>query len=143
MGCIEFHCKMNSLGGDIVSLITQSLKAGGPGDGFDAFVITNDADNFSVGANVMLLLMSVQEEEWDEVDLAIRQFQGMTQAIKFSAKPVVVAPFGLALGGGTGNFDARGGATTARRALYGIGGSRRRTVAGRRWLQGDVAAGSG
>jgi 3-hydroxyacyl-CoA dehydrogenase len=101
VGCIEFHSKMNSLGGDIVSLVTQTLKPGGPGDGFDAFVITNDADNFSVGANVMLLLMSVQEEEWDDVDLAIRQFQGMTQAIKFSAKPVVVAPFGLALGGGT------------------------------------------
>jgi 3-hydroxyacyl-CoA dehydrogenase len=98
---IEFHSKMNSLGGDIVSLISQTLKANGPGDGFDAFVITNDADNFSVGANVMLLLMSVQEEEWDEVDLAIRQFQGMTQAIKFSPKPVVVAPFGLCLGGGT------------------------------------------
>ncbi len=101
VGCIEFHSKMNSLGGDIVSLISQTLKPGGLGDGFDAFVITNDADNFSVGANVMLLLMSVQEEEWDDVDLAIRQFQGMTQAIKFSAKPVVVAPFGLALGGGT------------------------------------------
>jgi len=101
VACIEFHSKMNSLGGDIVSLISQTLKPGGPGDGFDAFVITNDADNFSVGANVMLLLMSVQEEEWDEVDLAIRQFQGMTQAIKFSSKPVVVAPFGLTLGGGT------------------------------------------
>ena len=101
VACIEFHSKMNSLGGDIVSLISQTLKPGGPGDGFDAFVITNDADNFSVGANVMLLLMSVQEEEWDEVDLAIRQFQGMTQAIKFSPKPVVVAPFGLCLGGGT------------------------------------------
>ena len=101
VACIEFHSKMNSLGGDIVRLISQTLKPGGPGDGFDAFVITNDADNFSVGANVMLLLMSVQEEEWDEVDLAIRQFQGMTQAIKFSPKPVVVAPFGLCLGGGT------------------------------------------
>ena len=101
VACIEFHSKMNSLGGDIVSLISQTLKADGFGDPFDAFVITNDADNFSVGANVMLLLMSIQEEEWDEVDLAIRQFQGMTQAIKFSPKPVVVAPFGLTLGGGT------------------------------------------
>jgi len=54
-----------------------------------------------VGANLMLLLMSVQEEEWDDVDLAIRQFQGMTQAIKFSPKPVVVGAFGLCLGGGT------------------------------------------
>jgi len=101
VGCLEFHSKMNALGADIIGLITQSLKPGGPGDNFDAFVITNDATNFSVGANLMLLLMSVQEEEWDDVDLAIRQFQGMTQAIKFSPKPVVSAPFGLCLGGGT------------------------------------------
>jgi 3-hydroxyacyl-CoA dehydrogenase len=100
IACIEFHSKMNALGADIISLILQTLKPGGPGDAFDAFVITNDAQNFSVGANLMLLLMSVQEEEWDDVDLAIRQFQGMTQAIKFSPKPVVSAPFGLALGGG-------------------------------------------
>jgi 3-hydroxyacyl-CoA dehydrogenase len=100
VGCIEFHSKMNALGADIISLIIQTLKPGGAGDNFEAFVITNDAQNFSVGANLMLLLMSVQEEEWDDVDLAIRQFQGMTQAIKFSPKPVVVAPFGLALGGG-------------------------------------------
>ncbi len=101
VACLEFHSKMNSLGADIITLITQSLKPGGPGDAFDAFVITNDATNFSVGANLMLLLMSVQEDEWDDVDLAIRQFQGMTQAIKFSPKPVVSAPFGLCLGGGT------------------------------------------
>ncbi|HSY10750.1 MAG TPA: 3-hydroxyacyl-CoA dehydrogenase NAD-binding domain-containing protein [Verrucomicrobiae bacterium] len=100
VGCIEFHSKMNSLGGDIVQMITQTLKPGGAGDSFDAFVITNDAANFSVGANIMMLLMAVQEEEWDEVDLAIKQFQNMTQAIKFSSKPVVVAPFGMALGGG-------------------------------------------
>jgi 3-hydroxyacyl-CoA dehydrogenase len=101
VACIEFHSKMNTIGTDIVQLISQSLKPGGPGDNFDTFVITNDATNFSVGANLMLLLMSVQEEEWDDVDLAIRTFQGMTQAIKFSPKPVVVAPFGLTLGGGT------------------------------------------
>jgi 3-hydroxyacyl-CoA dehydrogenase len=101
VGCIEFHSKMNTLGADIIGLILQTLKPGGPGDNFDAFVITNDATNFSVGANLMLLLMSVQEEEWDDVDLMIRQFQGMTQAIKFSPKPVVSAPFGLCLGGGT------------------------------------------
>src|SRR5438874_5184210 len=100
VGCIEFHSKMNSLGADIVSLINQTLKPSGPGDNFDAFVITNDAANFSVGANLMLLLMSAQEQEWDEVDLAVRQFQGMTQAIKFSPKPVAIAPFGMTLGGG-------------------------------------------
>jgi 3-hydroxyacyl-CoA dehydrogenase len=101
VACIEFHSKMNSIGSDIVQLISQTLKPGGFGDNFEAFVITNDATNFSVGANLMLLLMSIQEEEWDEVDLAIRTFQNMTQAIKFSPKPVVVAPFGLTLGGGT------------------------------------------
>jgi 3-hydroxyacyl-CoA dehydrogenase len=101
IGCIEFHSKMNSLGADIINLIQQTLKPGGPGDNFDAFVITNDAQNFSVGANLMLLLMAVQEGEWDEVELVIRQFQGMTQAIKFSPKPVVVGAFGLTLGGGT------------------------------------------
>ena len=100
VGCIQFHSKMNTLGADIISLILQTLKPCGPGDAFDAFVITNDAQNFSVGANLMLLLMSIQEEEWDDVDLAIRQFQGMTQAVKFSPKPVVSAPFGLTLGGG-------------------------------------------
>jgi 3-hydroxyacyl-CoA dehydrogenase len=101
VGCIEFHSKMNTLGGDIISFIIQTLKPGGAGDKFDAFVMTNDAMNFSVGANLMLLLMSVQDEEWDDVDLAIRQFQVMTQAVKFSPKPVVVAAFGLTLGGGT------------------------------------------
>ena len=100
VGCIQFHSKMNALGADIISLILQTLKPGGPGDNFDAFVITNDAQNFSVGANLMLLLMSIQEEEWDDIDMAIRQFQGMTHAIKFSPKPVVSAPFGLTLGGG-------------------------------------------
>jgi len=101
VGCIEFHSKMNTLGTDIISLVTQTLKPGGPGENVDAFVVTNDAQNFSVGANLMLLLMAVQEQEWDDVDLVIRQFQGMTQAVKFSPKPVVVAPFGLTLGGGT------------------------------------------
>jgi 3-hydroxyacyl-CoA dehydrogenase len=92
---------MNTLGTDIISLITQTLKPGGPGDAFDAFVITNDAQNFSVGANLMLVLLAAQEQEWDDLDLAIRQFQGMAQAVKFSPKPVVVGSFGLTLGGGT------------------------------------------
>jgi 3-hydroxyacyl-CoA dehydrogenase len=99
VAAIEFHSKMNTLGTDIVQLVSQTLKAGGPGDNFEAFVITNDAPNLSVGANLMLLLMSAQEEEWDDIDLAVRQFQGMTQAIKFSPKPVVIAPFGMTLGG--------------------------------------------
>jgi 3-hydroxyacyl-CoA dehydrogenase len=101
VGCIEFHSKMNALGGDIVQMVTQSLKSGGIGDQFESFVITGDASNFSVGANLMMLMLAIQEEEWDEVDLAIKQFQGMTQAIKFCTRPVVTAPFGMCLGGGT------------------------------------------
>jgi 3-hydroxyacyl-CoA dehydrogenase len=100
VGCIEFHTKMNALGGDIVQMVTQSLKTGGIGDQFEAFVITGDSANFSVGANLMMLMLAVQEEEWDEVDMAIKQFQGMTQAIKFCSRPVVTASFGMTLGGG-------------------------------------------
>ncbi len=101
VGCIEFHSKMNSLGADIVQFVTQTLKPGSQALGqFDAFVITNDAQHFSVGANIMLLLMAIQEGEWDEVDLAIRGFQAMTQTIKFCPKPVLTAPFGMCLGGG-------------------------------------------
>jgi 3-hydroxyacyl-CoA dehydrogenase len=100
VGCIEFHSKMNALGGDIVQMVTQSLKTGGIGDQFEAFVITGDSANFSVGANLMMLMLAVQEEEWDEVDMAIKQFQSMTQAIKFCSRPVVTASFGMTLGGG-------------------------------------------
>ena len=101
IACIEFHTKMNAIGDDIVSFITQTLKPGGDAlANFDAFVISNDDANFSVGANLMQLLLGIQEQEWDEVDLAIRSFQTMTQAIKFCPRPVVAAPFGLCLGGG-------------------------------------------
>ena len=100
VGCIEFHSKMNALGGDIVQMVTQSLKTGGIGDQFESFVITGDSANFSVGANLMMLMLAIQEEEWDEVDIAIKQFQGMTQAIKFCSRPVVTASFGMTLGGG-------------------------------------------
>jgi 3-hydroxyacyl-CoA dehydrogenase len=101
IAAIELHSKMNALGGDIVSLITSTLKP--TSDlvrDFRAFVITGDSANFSVGANLMQLLLGIQEEEWDEVELAVRQFQNMTQAIKFCPRPVVVAPYGMCLGGG-------------------------------------------
>ena len=101
VAAIELHSKMNALGGDIVSFITQTLKPAGESvANFEAFVITGDSTNFSVGANLMQLLLSVQDEEWDEVELAVRQFQNMTQAVKFCPRPVVVAPYGMCLGGG-------------------------------------------
>jgi 3-hydroxyacyl-CoA dehydrogenase len=101
VAAIELHSKMNALGDDIVNLITQTLKPTSEQVAdFEAFVITGDSTNFSVGANLMQLLLGVQEEEWDEVELAIRAFQNMTQAIKFCPRPVVVAPYGMCLGGG-------------------------------------------
>ncbi|MHB8755302.1 MAG: 3-hydroxyacyl-CoA dehydrogenase/enoyl-CoA hydratase family protein [Candidatus Acidiferrales bacterium] len=96
--CCEFHAKMNSIGGDIVAMLHAGLKRL-HGD-FDAMVIANQAVNFSVGANLMLLLVSAQEEEWDDIHMAVRQFQNVNMAIKYAPRPVVAAPQGMALGGG-------------------------------------------
>ena len=102
IACIEFHSKMNSLGEDIVRFVQRTLRPGSDAvRNFEAFVITSDAVNFSVGANLMQVLLAIQDEEWDEIGMYIREFQGMTQAIKFCSRPVVAAPFGLCLGGGT------------------------------------------
>jgi 3-hydroxyacyl-CoA dehydrogenase len=102
VACIELHSKKDAIGDDIVRLITQTLKPDSDAvRDFQGFVISGDAANFSVGANLMQLLLAAQEGEWDEVDMAIRAFQGMTAAIKFSPRPVVVAPYGMCLGGGT------------------------------------------
>jgi 3-hydroxyacyl-CoA dehydrogenase len=67
---------------------------------FEAMVIGNQAANFSAGANLMLLLMTAQEGEWDDIHLAVRQFQRVNMAIKYAPRPVVSAPQGMALGGG-------------------------------------------
>jgi 3-hydroxyacyl-CoA dehydrogenase len=118
VAAIELHSKMNALGGDIVSLITQTLKPGSDiVRDFSAFVITGDSANFSVGANLMQLLLSVQGEEWDEVDFAVKQFQNMTQAIKFCPRPVVVAPYGMCLGGGV-EISLHAAARQAHAELY-------------------------
>ena len=101
IGCIELHSLKNAIGGDVVALTSSVLNPGSEAvRDFAGFVITGDRDNFSVGANLLQLLLSAQEGEWEEVDGAIRAFQQMTAAIKFCPRPVVAAPFGLTLGGG-------------------------------------------
>jgi 3-hydroxyacyl-CoA dehydrogenase len=101
IGCIELHSMKNALGGDVVAFTTSVLRAESEAvRDFSAFVMTGDRDNFSVGANLLQLLLIAQEGEWEEVDAAIRAFQQMTAAIKFCPRPVVVAPFGLTFGGG-------------------------------------------
>jgi 3-hydroxyacyl-CoA dehydrogenase len=96
--CCEFHSKMNAIGGDLVAMIQAGVNR--LGAEFEAMVIGNQSSNFSVGANVMLLLIAAQEGEWDEVHMGIRQFQRCNMAIKYAPRPVVVAPQGMALGGG-------------------------------------------
>jgi 3-hydroxyacyl-CoA dehydrogenase len=96
--CCEFHAKMNAIGADLIGMIHKGLKR--LDTDFDAMVIANQAVNFSVGANLMLVLVGAQEQEWDELHMAVKQFQNVNLAIKYARKPVVVAPQGLALGGG-------------------------------------------
>ena len=118
VAAIELHSKMNALGDDIVAMITQTLKASNQQVAdFEAFVITGDGANFSVGANLMQLLLAVQEQEWDDVDMAVRAFQNMTQAIKFCPRPVVVAPYGMCLGGGV-EISLHGAARHPHAELY-------------------------
>ncbi len=101
VACLELHSKKNAVGEDIIRLVTETFAPGSSAvRDFEAFVIGGDAEHFSVGANLMQLLMSAQEEEWDDVDFAIRAFQRMTAAIKFCPRPVVVAPYSFCLGGG-------------------------------------------
>src|SRR5467141_1730735 len=96
--CCEFHSKMNAIGADLIAMIHKGIKR--LETGFDAMVIANQATNFSVGANLMLVLVGAQEQEWDELHMAVKQFQNINLAIKYAPKPVVAAPQGLALGGG-------------------------------------------
>jgi 3-hydroxyacyl-CoA dehydrogenase len=96
--CCEFHSKMNAIGSDLIAMIHKGIKR--LDTDFDAMVIANQATNFSVGANLMLVLVGAQEQEWDELHTAVKQFQNVNLAIKYASKPVVVAPQGMALGGG-------------------------------------------
>jgi 3-hydroxyacyl-CoA dehydrogenase len=95
---VEFHSKMNAIGGDAIEMIHEGLREAGRN--FRGLVIGNEAPNFSAGANLMLVLLEAQEGNWEEIDLMVRAFQGATMAIKHADVPVVVAPVGLALGGG-------------------------------------------
>ncbi|HKV25075.1 MAG TPA: 3-hydroxyacyl-CoA dehydrogenase NAD-binding domain-containing protein [Candidatus Acidoferrum sp.] len=96
--CCEFHSKMNAIGADLIAMLHKGLKR--LDAGFDAMVIANQAVNFSVGANLMLMLVAAQEQEWDELHLAVKQFQNINLALKYALKPVISAPQGMALGGG-------------------------------------------
>jgi 3-hydroxyacyl-CoA dehydrogenase len=95
---VEFHSKMNAIGADTIQMLHAGVKEAAAN--FQALVIGNEAPNFSAGANLMLLLLEAQEGNWDEIDLMVRTFQGVTQALRYADVPVVSCPAGLALGGG-------------------------------------------
>ena len=96
--CCEFHSKMNTIGEDNIAMMHAGLDE--LNKNFDAMVIANQGDNFSVGANLMMVLMGAMEGEWDELNMAINRFQQVNMALKYAPKPVVAAPFARALGGG-------------------------------------------
>ena len=139
--CVEFHSKMNAIGGDTIEMLRRGVKEAAAN--FAALVVGNDALHFSAGANLMLLLLEAQEGNWDEVDLMVRAFQGATMGLRYADVPVVVAPAGLTLGGGceivlhADRVQAAGG------ELHRAGRSRRRADSRRRRHEGDAGAGDG
>jgi 3-hydroxyacyl-CoA dehydrogenase len=98
VACLEFHSKMNAIGGGILQAIQKTLAEAGTS--YQALVVGNQGENFSVGANLMLLLFEALEGNLPEIDAMVRAFQGGTMALKYAPVPVVAAPFGRVLGGG-------------------------------------------
>lgn len=95
---LEFHTKMNAIGGEVIEGINTAISLAEKE--YTSLVIGNDAPNFSAGANLAMLYMYSLEQEFDEVEMMIRQFQNTMMRVKYSAIPVVAATSGLALGGG-------------------------------------------
>jgi 3-hydroxyacyl-CoA dehydrogenase len=95
---VEFHSKMNAIGADTIQMLHAGIREAAAN--FQALVIGSDAPNFSAGANLVLLLLEAQESNWDEIDMMVRAFQGVTHALQYADVPVVSCAAGLTLGGG-------------------------------------------
>ncbi len=95
---LEFHTKMNTLGGDVVAGINKAIDLAEKE--YNGLVIANEGANFSAGANLGLVFMYAIEQDYDEIDMMIRQFQNTMMRVRYSGVPVVVAPHGMTLGGG-------------------------------------------
>src|SRR5437016_352947 len=98
VACLEFHSKMNSIGGDTLEMLKVALNE--VEKNFVGLVVGNQGQHFSVGANLMLMLMEAQDENWEELDMIGRFFQQSVMSLRYSPKPVVVAPFQMVFGGG-------------------------------------------
>ncbi len=98
IACLEFHSAKQAIGADVIQMMDFTVNE--VSQNWNGLVIANEAANFCVGANLMLMLMEAQEENWDELNQMIHQFQQTVMRLKYLPKPVVAAPFGLTLGGG-------------------------------------------
>jgi 3-hydroxyacyl-CoA dehydrogenase len=98
VACVEFHTKMNALDDDIFEMVRQALDR--TESDFEGLVVGNEAENFSAGANLFMVVVAAQQGMWDTLDAAIKKLQGINMRMRYFPKPVVVAPAGLALGGG-------------------------------------------
>ncbi|WP_334110307.1 3-hydroxyacyl-CoA dehydrogenase/enoyl-CoA hydratase family protein [Anoxybacillus sp.] len=96
---LEFHSPNNAIGFDIVQMINYALEE--VDRNYKGLVIGNQGKNFCVGANLAMILMEAQDDNYFEIEMVVRQFQQAMMNIKYSTKPVVVAPFAMTLGGGT------------------------------------------
>lgn len=95
---LEFHTKMNTIGGDVIQGINKAIDLAEKD--YRGLVIGNDGANFSAGANIGMVFMAAIEQEWEEINLAIRTFQNTSMRLRYSSIPVVLAPHNLTLGGG-------------------------------------------
>jgi len=98
IGCLEFHTKMNAIDNNIGEMAQEALRRAD--EEFDGLVIGNEAESFSAGANLFVMVMNAQQEQWDELEEAVRGFQDLNMTMRYFPKPIVVAPAGLTLGGG-------------------------------------------
>lgn len=98
--CVEFHTKMNAIDNDIGAMVNEALDLLEKDNKYVGLVLGNDAQNFSAGANLMLLWLESQQKNWQNIEALVKGFQDACMRLKHFTKPVVVAPFGLALGGG-------------------------------------------
>lgn len=94
---LEFHTKMNTIGGEVIGGINSAIDIAEKD--FRGLVISNEGANFSAGANVGMIFMMAAEQEWDELNFAIKAFQNAMMRVRYSSIPVVVAPHNMALGG--------------------------------------------
>ncbi len=95
---LEWYTKMGSIGGEVLEGVQKSIALAE--EKYKGLVIANEGANFSAGANVAMIFMLAIEQDYDEIDMAIRQFQNTIMRMRYSSIPVVLAPHGLALGGG-------------------------------------------